>query len=156
MKILKTEELNEKMNIQPVSKKRLKDCAISSHKPSKNYVFDFKTGDIVFMSNGKDPKALVYVSYEDIMRHTYDDVFDLIPRMSQWEEVVCDGAFMQYYENDGFKFISLKSFDKNFVYNSIGLRIWLVYRYENLKLPLDAEYFKHPDAAKAKLVWSRV
>lgn len=155
MKILKTEELNEKMNIQPVSKKRLKDCAISSHKTSKKYIFNFKTGDIVFMSNGKDPKALVYVSYEDIMRHTYDSVFDLIPRMSQWEEVVCDGAFMQY-ENDGFKFISLKSFDENLVYNSIGLRVWLVYRYENLKFPLDAEYFKHPDAAKAKLVWSRV
>ena len=161
MKILNIEQFNEKLNIQPVTKDKLNDTTKSIHsysKQSKDYVFEFKTGDTVTVGENHMPYCGTYLSYYDIMRHTYDHILGHVSSMFSGGYGNCkDGVFV-HYENDKSKysFAALALFDENLVFGK--LCVWEIYRDKNIKLPLDEEYFKNPITymTKDNLVWSRM
>ena len=76
MEILNAQQFTEKLNIQPISKERLKGTFFKAYRTEEELKKNLRTGDIVkFEDMGDD--IYVYVSYKDIESGLYDRVLGI-------------------------------------------------------------------------------
>ena len=158
MKILKTEELNEKLNIKPVTKDRLeKTVGEIPNRLSKRYAVNFKTGDIVRMGKSYDSSEYaVYVSHSDMVNKTYDDILEFGLNLDNIinNDEYKDGMFVINY-GGGFKRDMLSAFNENLSSSYLHKEIYEVYRFKGKDIKLDYMYFQRPPYEKAELIWKR-
>lgn len=157
MKILGTKELDEKLNIQPVNKGRLKNATAISN--SRGWKKKLVTGDIVVIRIRKRSSANAeirnyrYVSKDDILK--YDYTTNGI-KLGQWEDSrFSDGVFYRYIRTSTTFKGKLPRFAYNFVndYSDdiMGVsanhpfsecRIIEIYRPNNVEQPFTDDYCK--------------
>ena len=160
MKILNTEQLSEKLNIQPVTKDRLKNRVIP-YATANEMRANFITGDLSFMGHIEHVHLGVFISKEDIEEELYDKYFGFnIPLCKT--KFYKEGMFIFYdtiptiiiKENPHFTRTNLADLDSNLMRGE-KYGVWEVRRMPFLKLPLDEEYFKNAPTYKAKTIWKR-
>lgn len=144
MEILNAQQFTEKLNIQPISKERLKGTFFKAYRTEEELKKNLRTGDIVkFEDMGDD--IYIYVSYKDIESRIYDRVL---------------GIKLQS-EGNGLFVICTDTTQPMFAYFCIdGVIIQNVfvseaYRLPNLKLPIDIEYFMYPPIDKGILIYKQ-
>lgn len=144
MEILNTQQFTEKLNIQPISKKRLKGTFFKTYHTEEELKKNLRTGDIVkFEDMGDD--IYVYVSHKDIENGLYNRVLGI----------------KLHPNGNGVFVICTDTTQPMFAYFSIdGVIIQNVfvseaYRLPNLKLPIDIEYFMYPPIDKGVLIYKQ-
>lgn len=154
--IYKDKSLNEKLNIQPVTKERLGQTANDLYKPSKDYKFKLRTGDIAIIGKpSKEPRPAVYVSHNDLENEKYESIFKftvLTNKVANWQ----DGVFVFYRNENRDEYFTrkmLKDFDENFTDKIVASYIKEIYRVKHLKYPLTRDYFVNPPIEEAEIVW---
>ena len=162
MKILNTEQLNEKLNIQPVTADRLKRLIIP-YATASDMRANFMTGDLSLMGHIDHKHLGVYISKSDIENELYDKYFGF--NIPLWKtKFYKDGVFIFYEtkpmfiinDNPRFTRTNLAELDSNLMRGE-RYGVWEVRRMPFLKLPLDEEYFKFksPISYRAKTIWKR-
>lgn len=160
MKILNTEQLNEKLNIQPVTKDRLKSRVIPYATASEMRA-NFLTGDIAIMGHIDHKHLGVFISKSDIEKELYDKYFGF--NIPLWKtKFYKEGMFIFYdakpmfivNDNPHFTRTNLAELDSNLMRGE-KYGIWAVMRNPHVSLPLTEDYFKDASIRKAKTIWKR-
>ena len=144
MEILNTQQFTEKLNIQPISKERLKGTFFKTYRTDEELKKNLRTGDIVkFDDMGDD--IYVYVSYKDIETKIYERVLGIKLQLNgNGVFVICTNTaqpMFAYFNIDGVIIQNV------FVSEA--------YRLPNIKLPLDIEYFMYPPIDKGVLIYKQ-
>lgn len=149
MKILNTQEyVNEKLNIQPIAKDKLKSIPIyGMYKTPSEMRNNFKTGDIALFSCFSNNTLAVYISYEDLSENKYPFVSDRLSSsvMKLWDE----GIFVTRSDGELTLFCGLSECDENLEGKTYN--VWKVYR--NYPKPLTERDFTNPLMSKSVLIY---
>lgn len=144
--IYKDKSLNEKLDIQPVSKERLRNTIVSPKKL-------LKTGDIVVseMRLG-ETRTGIYISMYDYANYDYGKLLNMatIPF-----SLTKEGIIVRYKQANTFTFTSLLNLNDK-LENELSHRYTTsVYRHNNIEQPLPFDYFKHPNTDNASIIYKR-
>ena len=144
MEILNAQQFTEKLNIQPISKERLKGTFFKAYRTEEELKKNLRTGDIVkFEDMGDD--IYVYISHKDIESRIYDRVLGvkLHPNGNGVFAICTDATqpMFAYFNIDG-----------NIIQNVF---VSEAYRLPNIKLPIDIEYFMYPPIDKGVLIYKQ-
>jgi hypothetical protein len=152
--------LKEKLNIQPISRERLRNHIVH-YNSAMDMRANFKTGDFALIGKPNTKHIGVYISKEDIENETYDKYFGFAIALRD-TRFYKDGVFIIFYKHapydagkETFTRTDLAQLDSNLTQNGKDYCIWVVWRFVNLKLPLDVEYFKEQPIYKAVKIWER-
>ena len=145
MKILNIEQFNEKLNIQPISKKRLKGTFFKTYRTEEELKKNLQMGDIVKFED-MDDDIYVYVSQKDIESRLYDRVLGIkLQSEGNGLFVICTDTTQPMFAM--FAYFSIDIIQNVFVSEA--------YRLPNLKLPIDIEYFMYPPIDKGVLIYKQ-
>lgn len=142
MKILNVQELSEKLNIQPVTRERLRERFFAKYTTEEDMLKNLQTGDIVRLHQFED-ETYVYISYGDILKKTYDRILGI--KLSADES--SENGILVVYAANTFSYFGLSS---DYMGNE---HIGTVVRMPNLKLPVDTEYFQNPPMDKGVVIY---
>ena len=159
--------VEEKLNIQPVSKERLFNESV----PPKERL---QTGDIVFgcTRDGRRHVCYVFVTAEDYFKYNYEEMLlaGVDENDKSWIE---DGVLILYNKdreeasritgrrNNLFSYNRLKHYDNALTDKRAEskwlkpLDLYMIIRNPNIKQPLKKDYFKNPPFKDAVKIWVR-
>lgn len=172
MEILKSDRyLNEKLNIQPVTKDRLANVVRPNmYKTPIEMKEHFKTGDIALMSSTSDKKLCVFISYEDFSSDKYPfiakellgsnenatvkDILKTASKNSLIKKMICEGCFIaSTKDNKIYILCGLADLDERLMGNTYG--VWSVFR-KNAVKPFERRDFASPLMSKAVKIYEYI
>lgn len=147
---MNTEQLKEKLNIQPISKERLKKPTVTKPKQM------LKTGDIVMvMKYGSTPTERKEVPYVYIEK---DNIRDYVYLENEYQKEKSAEGILLHYEvkwKGSYSYMYLSGFSDNLEPNGIfdNHYITAIYRVNGIGLPLSNEYLLYPPKKNGRLIW---
>ena len=142
MRIYRTDIFNEKLSIQPVTKKRLADMGVAFSKDPKKLL---QAGDSVIVKDSAYPKGIngmfmLYVPDEDMRKYEYAKKFNLSGYYKYSDAERNEGAFIGHSPS-GYIFALLNNFDcllNCWTRPNGELKVIEIRRYDNMqKQPFD-------------------
>lgn len=146
-------KMNEKLNIQPISKERLKNTfPMVKYKTPWDMRANFKTGDIAIIGNQKGHIATVFISAEDVASGKYDKLFNFFLPMSHYKESE-EGAFVFLEKANYFTRDFLSEYNSSLQMN-LNTKVLRVYRIA-AEPHIDINFFENINyiAKKTNLIW---
>lgn len=146
---MNTEQLSEKLNIQPISNDRLKNTLL---KPKQM----LKTGDIVMvMKYGSKLTERNKVPYVYIEK---DNIRDYVYLEGDYQKEKSAEGILLHYEvkwKGSYSYMHLSGFNDNLEPNGIfdNHYITAIYRVNGIKLPLSEDYLLYPPIDNGRLIW---
>ena len=146
MEVFGTDKFNEKLDIQPVSKERLRNAIVSPKKL-------LKTGDIVVseMRFG-ETRTGIYISMYDYANYDYGKLLNMVTIPFSLQK---EGIIVRYKQANTFTFTSLLNLNDKLENEHSHRYTTFVYRHNNIEQPLPFDYFKHPNTDNASVIYKR-
>lgn len=150
MEILNARRFNEKLNIQPITKERLKNAKMPK--------MLLQSGDFIVMDLDFSPSTnnveFVYISKEDFDKHYYFEW-----QVNLVDEKYLEGVFVAYSrKHTKYVVLPLSLFNNNLVDDKsyTPRKVMSIYRGE-YKQPYPSKFFSTPpiESKTVKLIWQR-